>query len=89
MDPIESSVDSDPEDKYEKKIDTSWFLNQEEMLKYINDPARKKKRELNPTEAIYQHGRMHRGFSLNQKRGNRKEILLRQKLKRKEEEARQ
>ena len=72
MDPIESSIDSDPEDKYEKKIDTSWFLNQEEMLKYINDPARKKKRELNPTEAIYQHGRMHRGFSLNQKRGNRK-----------------
>ena len=61
MDASDSFQDS--EEEKEKRIDTSWFLTKEEMINYLNDPRRKERKKLNPTEAIYQRGRRHRGFT--------------------------
>ena len=64
MDAMKSSDDfDDDDDEEEERIDTSWFLTKEEMMNFLNDPARNERKILNPTEAIYQHGRQHRGFT--------------------------
>ena len=63
---------SSDEHEEEEIIDTSWFLTKEEMVQYLNDPARHARSEQRPTEAIFQKGRNHRGFTIVRK-GEKKE----------------